>query len=684
MNVNLQQEFFYSMIKKLHILFFLFIGLVLQGCGGKEEVVIEKKTRFDYPNVLNLKGTIINQGQEGVSSFSDLGTWHSFSLFEDNNKENIGSFTGPFLMRQQESFWLSPSLVGLQIRDMKSGAILDLKEAKLVENTFYPGLLKQTFFIQNLAVELSLFNINKRSTMITAEVLNRGKKRNIQLGWKGNVFDTYSKGITQTNHGLQVNINKDENVNLIFEQRNLYLKDSDYVYYESPQEIEKGKEINISMTMMYTFSDEEVSVFTKKNVAVLSNSKQLLNENTIRWNGYLEQLNSSSEDAVLDISKYDELAVKSLLTLMHNWRSAAGDIKHQGIVPSYAATYFQGLWAWDSWKHAVAIAPFEGELAKDQIRAMYDYQNQEGMIADCFFRDLKIEGVNWRNTKAPLSGWSIYKVFEETNDAKFVEEMYPLLKKYHEWWYLNRDHDNNGLCEYGSTDGTRIAAAWESGMDNAVRFDKAIIMDNEKGAYSINQESVDLNAYLYQEKLFLSKMATLLNKDEEAKQYKKEAISLKSKIQDIMYSQHDGFFYDVTLGNQKIVQVQGPEGWSPLYNKIATEAQAAEVLKAMLDTQKFNTPMPFPTLSASNEAFNPEKGYWRGPVWLDQAYFGIMGMHNYGYVDEAKEMAEKLVNAAEGLVGSSDPIRENYHPLTKEGLNAEHFSWSAAHILMMF
>lgn len=29
------------------------------------------------------------------------------------------------------------------------------------------------------------------------------------------------------------------------------------------------------------------------------------------------------------------------------------------------------------------------------------------------------------------------------------------------------------MCEYGSTDGTLEAAAWESGMDNAIRFDDA-------------------------------------------------------------------------------------------------------------------------------------------------------------------------------------------------------------------
>lgn len=44
---------------------------------------------------------------------------------------------------------------------------------------------------------------------------------------------------------------------------------------------------------------------------------------------------------------------------------------------------------------------------------------------------------------------------------------------YYKWWYNKRDHNRNGMCEYGSTDGTLEAAAWESGMDNAIRFDDA-------------------------------------------------------------------------------------------------------------------------------------------------------------------------------------------------------------------
>lgn len=53
--------------------------------------------------------------------------------------------------------------------------------------------------------------------------------------------------------------------------------------------------------------------------------------------------------------------------------------------------------------------------------------------------------------------------------------------------------------------GQELLRHGESGMDNAVRFDEAVLMKNNDKAWSLNQESVDLNAYLYAEKnIYLS------------------------------------------------------------------------------------------------------------------------------------------------------------------------------------
>jgi putative isomerase len=102
-----------------------------------------------------------------------------------------------------------------------------------------------------------------------------------------------------------------------------------------------------------------------------------------------------------------------------------------------------------------------------------------------------------------------------------------------------------------------------------------------------------------------------------------------------------------------------------------------------MDTNRFNTTVPLPTIDVSHPKFDPKNGYWRGPVWLDQLWFGIDGLHKYGYSTEADLLKNKVLNNCEGLKKAGISIRENYHPLTGEGLNAEHFSWSAAHLILL-
>lgn len=375
------------------------------------------------------------------------------------------------------------------------------------------------------------------------------------------------------------------------------------------------------------------------------------------------------------------LAKKCIYTLLNNRQFPIGGLKHEGIIPSYSYKDFNGFWAWDSWKHAFALAEIAPELAKNCIRAMFDYQDSRGMIADCIFADSSEN--NYRNTKPPLASWAVLEIVEKNSDTAFAAEMLPKLVRYHKWWYSNRDHDRNGLCEYGSTDGTLVAAKWESGWDNAVRFDSTKLVKNDLNAWSMTQESADLNAYLFVDKQSISILAKICCNNTLAKTFTADAERLAQIIQEYMWDQELGFFFDIDLKTKKRIKILEPNGWIPLWAGLATKEQAKSICNHIMSPTEFNTFIPFPTVAANNPKFNPEKGYWRGPVWIDQAYFAINGLRKHGYRMEANALMVKLFRNCEGLLDSDAPIRENYHPLSGKGLNAEHFSWSAAHVLMM-
>ena len=68
---------------------------------------------------------------------------------------------------------------------------------------------------------------------------------------------------------------------------------------------------------------------------------------------------------------------------------------------------------------------------------------------------------------------------------------------------------------------------------------------------------------------------------------------------------------------------------------------------------------------------------------MDQTYFAISGLRRYGYVEEADEYTRQVFDRLHGLKGDG-AIHENYETYTGKQLKAPHFSWSAAHLLMLY
>ncbi len=664
------------------IICFLFL-VSLSCCSSKKTG--DGVTIFDFPDVLDIKNVPSHPRDWSSFFFSDLGAWYGFALPDTSHRSFYGSFIGPFLITHGR--WMSESLLRLSLYDVEHQREIDFSRSIHHEIHYYPGRLVEKLETEKVSLQLDLCFISNRSALIRAVISNISNDLiKFRPGWKGSLFlpQTF---IVRGNHGVVVNfsqskmsfavrLSSDVPINCSIEGNNKKYRISvDTTYTLLPE-----RSLSIYLIQSLFFDQGEKSREEKIINKTFQNPEEELIKNTGRWNGYLREVLLA--DGVWSKQKeYRAIAVKAVETLITNWRSPAGDLHHDGLFPSAAVSYFNGFWAWDSWKHAAALAGFAPELAKNQIRAMFDYQDKYGMIADCIYADSSEN--NWRNTKPPLAVWAVWSVYEETKDKNFVQEMFPKLMKYHQWWYTYRDHDRNGLCEYGSTDGTRIAAAWESGMDNAVRFDQSKMVQNNNNGWSLDQESVDLNSYLYAEKLYLASMASLLGEQSKAKQLRGKAKKLKALIQNRMFDKETGYFYDIRLKSKKFIKIQGPEGWIPLWAGVATDDQAEKVKEVIMNSRKFNTYVPFPTLAADRSEFDTH-GYWRGPVWLDQAYFGIVGLINYGFKKEADLLTEKLFDHPEGLKNSDKPIRENYNPINGKGLEANHFSWSAAHLLLLY
>ena len=651
------------------VLFAVLISCSEKSVKPKEEFITLNKYAN---NNLDYKFSPKHKFDKKGLMFSDNGAWFAYSL-SDSLPNKIG-FSGPFLMTQQNGIWSSEKLSYLNIKN---------QEFKFIKSNSYPSHLEQTYASSSIEVKQSLFYISGHSAFIISELKNIGDKPiEIDYRWKNTEILADSLRLTIDKNIVNINSSKSNAKGYIVfpEETKINLTDNSYITKTNNLKLEPNQIKSLSISQTFIFP--EYSWKKELQNINLTNLESILSQKKAEKNGQLEKLVNNRKPK-FENDKYAEVLAKSYLTLQNNWRIPAGEIKHEGLFPSYHYRWFNGFWSWDSWKHAVGLSYYNTDLAKKQVKLMFEFQNDDGFVADCVYRDTLIENHNYRDTKPPLSAWSVAKIYEKDKDLEFVKYMYPKLVAYHNWWYNKRDHDKDGLCEYGSTDGSLVAAKWESGMDNAIRFDNSKILKNTEGAYSLDQESVDLNAYLYAEKLFLVNLAKAINNNEDSSKFNDQAKALKLKIQQQFYDENDGWFYDTNLAGNEFIKGEGSEGWTALWAKAASNEQAESVKIKMMDSTKFYTKVPFQTMSADHEKFNPLKGYWRGPNWLDQAYFGVKSLRNYGYNQEADEATIQLLKGAEGILGKGKAIRENYHPITGKGLNAKNFSWSAAHIIML-
>jgi len=657
--------------------------IFLIGCKEEQKEVI-KTTHLEFSkNSLDYRITPKDSLDKSGLMFSDQGAWFAYGLTD--TEIPLPGFSGPFLMTQQNGIWSSMSLSRLSLTTGIHNNKLINPKNDLVQQESHSSHLEQVFKNKNIELKQQLVFLSGHTAFQKMTITNVSDKSiQINASVQGGVDDI---GLSMSNERgvVKLTSSKSNAIGYIQSANEIERIDilDDHKFYGmdfksfdlKPNEI---KEIVISQSFIFP----EYSWEIEKELISKTNFDQVLQkrikEKEDQLNQAFNQLNSNFSDSLSKIA-----AAKSLLTLQNNWRIPTGEIKKQGLFPSYHYKWFHGFWAWDSWKHAVGLSYYNTSVAKDQMRLMFDFQKEDGFIIDCVFRDTSIEKHNERDTKPPLAAWAVAKIYEKDKDVAFIKELYPKLVKYHNFWYTKRDHDQDGLCEYGSTDGSLIAAKWESGMDNAIRFDNSKILKNGKNAYSLDQESVDLNAYLYAEKLYLVILANALHKTKEAAQYKQDAEGLKVKIQSQFYDANDGWFYDTNLEGNHFIKGEGSEGWTALWANAATQEQAEAVKNKMMNPNKFFTKVPFQTMSADHEKFNPLKGYWRGPNWLDQAYFGVKGLRNYGFNKEADKATQQILKGAKGLLEKGPSIRENYHPITGKGLNAENFSWSAAHVLML-
>ena len=334
---------------------------------------------------------------------------------------------------------------------------------------------------------------------------------------------------------------------------------------------------------------------------------------------------------------------------------------YRGIIPS--PTTYRGVWNWDAAFHAVGVSHWDADLARDQIRILLEAQLPSGALPDVIFADGRVVS---DFGKPPVMPWAAAWVDRIAPDDDFLAYAYEKFMPYEVFWRTQRCAD--GLFHYDSAGQDEQErdqnARLESGWDNSVRWDN--------GTRSL--WTVDLNCYMVMLYRAMAYFAWRLGRVEDKGRYEARAARLTEQIETRLFDPQRQSYADRFYTSGEFSPVLSPACFMPLYAQVASDEHIEAMAKLAADPATFYPGMP--TVSYDHPAYESH-AYWRGPTWLNTAYFALKGLKDCGKLELASQMRETILN---WCAQNEDALYEYYDSRSGKGLGARNFGWSAAFV----
>ena len=256
------------------------------------------------------------------------------------------------------------------------------------------------------------------------------------------------------------------------------------------------------------------------------------------------------------------------------------------------------------------------------------------------------------STGPDIMAWCEWEYYQLFGDRERLEKVFPPLMAYHRW-----------MAEFRTwPDGTYFSSGWGCGMDNiprqmpgySVMFSHGHMVWADTCMQELNTAGI------------LLKMSEILGKNEYMSELKAECENLSKVINDKLWDEETGFYYDLWKnGELNFVQHIGAY-WS-LLAEIAPKDRAERMIKHLEDENIFKTEIPVPALAKTHPAFEKEGNYWCGGVWAPTNYMLLKGLDKYGKHTLAHEIGKAYVDCVAEVFDETGTVFENYAPYRKDG-----------------
>lgn len=376
------------------------------------------------------------------------------------------------------------------------------------------------------------------------------------------------------------------------------------------------------------------------------------------------------------IDSYGELAdVYEAVQTVMAWDTIYDPLKNRVISPvSRIWNQWRGGWAlfcWDTFFAATMASIDNKELAYANAVEMLQEKSPAGFVPN-------VSQGNGRKSndrsQPPVGGITIWQLYEKYQEKWLLEATFDDLLIWNRWWEKNRDY--KGLLCWGSdwyddpwkdkARGNRLAAALESGLDNAPMYDD---IPYNSDTHLLELWDVGLNGLYIADCKVLVKIAEILGRTKVANELKIRAKKYEKHLNQL-WDKQSGIYLNQRTDTMEKSDKLAPTSFYPMIGKAASKKQVRRMIKEhFYNSDEFWGEWIMPSC-ARNDSLYHNQNYWQGRIWAPLNYLVYLGLREYSLPQARKDLADKSKNLILKEWLEHRHVHENYNADTGEGCDS--------------
>ena len=331
------------------------------------------------------------------------------------------------------------------------------------------------------------------------------------------------------------------------------------------------------------------------------------------------------------------------------------------LVPSYAEGHefdYNELYYWDSYF---------------MIQGLLDEDHKElvmGILEDfiSIFKRFHIipngsQMYYLSRSQPPFLSSFVFDLYEAYNlDKSWLKEKMAVVKEEYKTVWMGTRKPNarqvyRGLSRYYDFNYLHDIAETESGWDMTPRFNR----------HALNYLPCDLNALLYKYETDFAREARILGNKDEAAEWDKAAEARRNTMNELMWDQGRGLFYDFNYVKERRANVSSLAAYYPMWAGMVDGRQAQELVKALRRFEQKGGVATTDSLPITQYVPGSMPTQWAYPNgWAPLQYLTVKALQRYGYNEDARRIAMKWLRNNLNWFNEHGEFLEKYNVVAPE------------------